>query len=149
MTEFLERFRTAVGGYLEDNGIIVSTSDIGDDIIIEAQGKIVQLRLIDDGNVLISTIVYFNMMGEEYVDNSAISEFNSHFLFQGGYRLMIEPTTLSLYVEECLNVRRYDAASLSNELYDFVKRSVSCTKWYIKTLKADEISSANKESIFV
>ena len=149
MSQFLERFRSTVSGYLKENGVVVNTSDIGEDIIIEAQGKVVQLRLIDDGKMLISTIVYFNMMGEEYVDYRMVSEFNAYHLFRGGYRLMVEPSTLSIYVEENVSVQEYDAERLSTKLYDFVKRSISCTKWYIESLNAAADHMNNYRKTFV
>lgn len=133
MSEQLEKFRTAVCGYLESNGIVVNRGDIGDDIIIEAQGKIVQLRLVEGSTLLISTVIYFNMIGEEDVDAKLISEFNAYNMLDGGYRIMVEPETLSLYVEEGVCVDNYDADALSTKLYDFVKRSVACTRWYMKS----------------
>ncbi len=131
----LEKFRSAVCGYLENNGIIVDRSDISDDVVIQAQGKIVQLRLVEDATMLVSTIVYFNMMGEEDVDNTLISEFNACQLFKGGYRLMIEPQSKSIYIEQGLNSGKYDAENLSSKLYDFVKRSIVCTRSYIEKTK--------------
>lgn len=149
MTESQRMFRSTVGGYLKENGIIVNTSDIGDDIIIEAHGKIVQLRLVEKRKILLSTIVYFNMMGEEYVESNIISEFNARHLFRGGYRLMVEPTTFSIYVEESLNIYNFDCEKLSIKLYDFVKRSISCTKWYIENLNVANENSHNYARMFV
>ena len=148
MTEFLEEFRSAVNGYLKDNGILVDKNDIGDDIIVEAYGKVVQLRLLENGKLMISTIVYFNMSDDEYVDNRNIAEFNAYHLFRGGYRLMVEPTTSSVYVEEGATIRGQNAESLSARLADFVSRSISCTRWYIEKLRSSRDKPAVGGKIF-
>ena len=149
MSECLEQFRSAVSGYMNEIGVVVDRSDIEDDIVLVAHGKVVQLRLLGDGNLLIATLVYLNMAGEDqYVDYAAISEFNSRHLFRGGYRLMVDSRLRSIHVEESVDMLSFDVGALSEMLYDFVKRSVTCTRWYIENLNSRDIITENYITAF-
>jgi hypothetical protein len=59
-----------------------------------------------------------------------IAEFNAFHLFAGGYCLLVDDQSLSIYVDQTLSVQRFDVAAFSAHLADFADRAVSCARWY-------------------
>lgn len=135
MADFQKNFQNLVKDYLINCGKAPSDIVASDDYLLEAGGRIFQLRLGAGGMMLLSTIVFYNNGKVEDLLAEPIAEFNAFHLFSGGYRLLVEEESASLYVEQELAIERFDAPRLLRHLEDFADRAASCTRWYLDQLK--------------
>lgn len=135
MTDHRQVFIELMRSYLERAGKAPDQIQEADDYLLDVGGRIVQIRLVAEGTMLISTMVFFNEGREEQVLEERIAEFNAFQLLSGGYSLLVEEESLSLYVEQALSAGAFDAASLSTHLADFTDRAVSCSRWYLGELE--------------
>ncbi|MEM5584674.1 hypothetical protein WNZ15_19585 [Roseibium sp. AS2] len=131
MTKFQDEFRALVADYLVDQGKQPQEIEAGDDYLLNAQDRILQLRLGMGGAMLLSTMIFYNDGDTVQVLNGPIAEFNAYHLFAGGYCLHVDAASGSVYVEQELTTGRFDAGSLRQHLLDFADRATSCARWYL------------------
>lgn len=148
VSEFQDRFRSLVRGYLESRGKPPSEIKEADDHLLEVHGRILQLRLGGGGRMLLSTMVFYNDGVREDVLEGPIAEFNAYYLLSGGYCLAVAEPSGSLYVEQALTVKLFDVERLARHLGDFADRAASCTRWYLNELKARTGEPAERQPIF-
>lgn len=109
------------------------------DRLAEIGGRMLQLRIDGRRRLRLSTPVLLND-GASAVPDVAIAEFNAFHLLAGGYRLLVEERTSSLYVEQALNIRREDADSLRRHAREFVERASACSRWLLDLAATPEPS---------
>ena len=131
-------FQALLRGYLVSRGMDPSDVVAADDYLLNAGGRVVQLRLGDGGTMRLSTMVFYNEGMADRVLAVPIAEFNAFHLFAGGYCLLVDEPSGSLYVEQELAVGRFDAGGLRRHLEDFSTRATSCARWYLEELTRHE-----------
>jgi len=131
MSEYRKIFGKLMRTYLESVGKAPDRIQEADDYLLDVGGRIVQIRLVAEGTMLISTMVFSNESREENILEKQIAEFNASQLLSGGYALLVEEESGSLYVEQALSVTAFDAASLAAHLADFAARAIGCSRWYL------------------
>lgn len=145
MTDAQKDFQALVRDYLTDRGKDPSDIVAADDYLLEAGGRILQLRLGDDGAMLLSTMIFYNDGKAEHLLAGPIAEFNAFHLFSGGYRLLVDEQRGSLYVEQELAIERFDAAGLRRHLEDFADRATSCARWYLAQVRERDSASTPEQ----
>ncbi|PTW56637.1 hypothetical protein C8N35_111100 [Breoghania corrubedonensis] len=143
-----DAFRSLVTDYLVGRGKTPSQIEDADDYMLEARGRIVQLRLGREGTMLVSTMVFYNENDDTQVRDTAIAEFNAYHLFAGGYCLHVDERSQSLYVEQELTVSRFDADGLRDHMEDFAVRATNCARWYLKELAASDPGRTTDQLVF-
>jgi hypothetical protein len=76
--------------------------------------------------ITISTPVFLT---DGAVPAEAIAAFNSFHLFQGGYRLSVDPLTKSIYASVTKALSRLEDIGLSKFVADFIPRCANCSRW--------------------
>ncbi|MEI2384474.1 hypothetical protein [Breoghania sp. JC706] len=148
MSTSQDAFRSLVRDCLIARGKIPSQIEDADDYMLEARGRILQLRLGPEGTMLLSTMVFYNENDEAQVRETAIAEFNAYHLFAGGYCLHVDERSKSLYVEQELMIRRFDAEGLREHMDDFAVRATTCSRWYLQELVAADAAGTTDQLVF-
>jgi hypothetical protein len=89
-------------------------------------------HLPDEGQIVISTIVFFGRGDGEDLIHELIAEFNAYHFLRGGYCLLVDDETQSLYVAQRRPLDSLTGDALAAAVADFAARAQSCTRWYLK-----------------
>jgi hypothetical protein len=129
LAELQHRFWALLSDLLgESDG--AASADRDTDIVLDIVGRPIQLRLDERGQLHVSTMVFFNDSDSAQILREAIAEFNAVHLFAGGYCLLVNPESGSLYVDQIVSLHRFDGKSLRAFLIDFAHRATGCMRWY-------------------
>lgn len=96
-----------------------------------SHGRMIQARLFPERDLAAcSTLVRYNEGWDEPVLFRTVAEFNAYHLFHGGYCLVADEDSGSLYVNQNRRLSTLDAAKFSSWLEDFGHRAGACARWY-------------------
>lgn len=133
-------YRSLLAGVLERRGEAARPVE-DTDRLLQVGGRIVQVRLDEAGRLHLSTMVFYNDGDPDPVLDAAIAEFNAFHLVAGGYCLMVDERSLSLWVDQAVSVHRFDPDAFLRHLADFADRAATCARWYGR-LVAEHASAA-------
>lgn len=108
------------------------------DLTLDVIGRPVQVRLDERGLLHVSTAVFLNDGDAAQVLCESIAEFNAVHLFAGGYCLLVQPESGSLYVDQIVSPQRFDRKSFQAFLIDFAHRATGCMRWYAEALTREK-----------